>query len=625
MAQTPEHAAGGGFVRRVAARSLLGVVVAVSVGAAWSSPVPSTAQQAAASTAPTVSGSAAGGRLVLAQVGGFDDVADDAYYSGAVSALAAAGVFAGTECEDGLCPGEPIDRKTMAVWIVRVLDGQDPPAVAHSRFADVDAASFHGPLIERMVELGVTVGCGDGTNFCPDGTVTRGHMAVFLSRAYNLEPGPDPGFGDVPADAWYADAVARLAHSGITVGCGDRTNFCPDRDVTRGEMATFLHRGLGVATQTTTAPDGAATYKTVATSSSHGCAILTDDTITCWGDYRDGKTDPPAGTYKTLAAGSSHNCAIATDNTITCWGRDRSGETDAPPGTYKTVATGSDHNCAIATDNTITCWGDDDDGKTDPPAGTYKALAAGDDHSCAIATDNTITCWGNNWAGRADAPSGTYKTLAAVDHYNCAIATDNTITCWGAYCRTRTGGSVGCPWMRGPSGTYKALAAGSDHSCAIATDNTITCWGNNDHGQADPPPGTHKTLAAGFNHNCAIATDNTITCWGNNDHGQADPPPGTYKTLAAGWPYSCAIATDNTITCWGYNARGQADPPETELEVSATRPLAPLDLSARSAADHVSRDVLDFDMINAATGATVNLRWIVQGRTPLLLWLYSPY
>ena len=166
----------------------------------------------------------------------------DAYYSEPVAALTAMGVFAGTECDAGFCPGEAIDRKTMAVWTVRVLTGQDPPTVSQTRFSDVDAESFYAPFVGRMAQLGITAGCGDGTRYCPDRNVTRAQMAAFLSRAYSLADGPDPGFTDVPAGAWYAADVARLAASGITAGCGDGTGFCPGRDTTRAQMATFLWR-----------------------------------------------------------------------------------------------------------------------------------------------------------------------------------------------------------------------------------------------------------------------------------------------------------------------------------------------------------------------------------------------
>ena len=178
-----------------------------------------------------------------AETDGFDDVPDGAFFSDAVSELAEEGVFEGTECaDDGFCPDEPIDRKTMAVWTVRVLDGRNPFVVARTRFNDVDGSSFYARYIERMAELGVTGGCGDGSGFCPDRSVTRAQMAAFLSRAYRLPDGPDPGFGDVASNAWYAPDVARLVASGVTEGCGDGADFCPEQATTRGQTAAFLHR-----------------------------------------------------------------------------------------------------------------------------------------------------------------------------------------------------------------------------------------------------------------------------------------------------------------------------------------------------------------------------------------------
>jgi len=112
---------------------------------------------------------------------------------------------------------------------VRILDGEDPAPVADVRFDDIDASSFHAPFVERLAELGVTEGCGDGSGFCPDQTVSRAEMAVFLARAYELPDGPDPGFADVPEGAWYAANVARLAASGITAGCEGRAAACISR------------------------------------------------------------------------------------------------------------------------------------------------------------------------------------------------------------------------------------------------------------------------------------------------------------------------------------------------------------------------------------------------------------
>ena len=217
-------------------------------------------------------GGAAGVLPAFAQAGGFGDVAVGAYYSAPVQELAGLGVLTGCEGSAGFddsrfCPGEPVDRKTMAVWVVRVLDGEDPPP-GRSRFPDVNGLSaFWWPFVERMAELGVTTGCGDGANFCPDDPVTRAQMAVFLWRAFDLPDGPDPGFSDVPGGAWYYDAVAALAASGITQGCGSGTTFCPGDDTTRAQMATFLSRARQ---RTAAAADDTSATPQASTSSGGG-------------------------------------------------------------------------------------------------------------------------------------------------------------------------------------------------------------------------------------------------------------------------------------------------------------------------------------------------------------------
>ncbi|MDE0162515.1 MAG: hypothetical protein OXL98_12355, partial [Acidimicrobiaceae bacterium] len=180
------------------------------------------------------------------QPGGFGDVAEGAWYRDAVEALARGGVFAGTECAQGFCGDDVIDRYTMAVWIVRVVDGEDPAPVASTRFADVDAAGFYGRFVERLAELGVTEGCaGDGVRFCGGDAVDRAEMAVFVSRAFDLPAAADAGFVDVAEGAWYRDAANRLAAARVTDGCGDGTRFCPGTDTKRAEIATFLARASG--------------------------------------------------------------------------------------------------------------------------------------------------------------------------------------------------------------------------------------------------------------------------------------------------------------------------------------------------------------------------------------------
>ncbi len=235
--------------------------------------------------------------VVAQQAGGvaqdartYPDTPPNRYFSEPVARLAERGLFEGTLCEGGFCPDTTIDRKTAAVWIVRMLDDQDPAPVSESSVDDVEHGSFFAPFIERLFEIGVTRGCGTRTRFCPDRTVTRAEMAGFLSRAFHLPDGPDPGFTDVPVDAWYADEVSRLAASGITTGCGDGTTFCPGQHTTRGQMATFLWRARSLrpiadpqppnasdCMFTTSAPTVAASVFQVITDSGTGTAFYIGD------------------------------------------------------------------------------------------------------------------------------------------------------------------------------------------------------------------------------------------------------------------------------------------------------------------------------------------------------------
>ena len=102
--------------------------------------------------------------------------------------------------------------------------------------------------IAWLARSGVTRGCADGM-YCPTQRVTRAQMAAFLHRALGsiLEPtGPSGVFIDTVGSSFEAD-IAWLAATGITKGCNPPTSdrFCPDSTVTRGQMASFLHRALG--------------------------------------------------------------------------------------------------------------------------------------------------------------------------------------------------------------------------------------------------------------------------------------------------------------------------------------------------------------------------------------------
>ena len=186
-------------------------------------------------------------KVAQADGGAFADLERAGVHRGAVEALAALGVFEGTECGEGLfCPRGAIQRWVMAVWLVRILDDGAAPAGGGTRFDDVDPAEWWAPYVERLAELGVTKGCRtEPLSFCPSRAVTRAQMASFLVRAFGLEAASSSGFVDVDPRSSHAGNIDALAASGLTRGCRvEPFSYCPSRSVTRAQMASFLDRAL---------------------------------------------------------------------------------------------------------------------------------------------------------------------------------------------------------------------------------------------------------------------------------------------------------------------------------------------------------------------------------------------
>ena len=177
----------------------------------------------------------------------YADVPQDAWYRESVVSMEEKGIFEGTDCEDGFCPGDPLKRWQMAVWLVRILDGQDPTPIGESRFGDLDEYEEWIHFIDRLADLEITTGCKtEPLRYCPSGSVTRSQMAAFLYRAFDLPDAESPaGFTDVSEESWAFDYINALAASKITVGCkSEPLSYCPSGSVTKAQMATFLYRAL---------------------------------------------------------------------------------------------------------------------------------------------------------------------------------------------------------------------------------------------------------------------------------------------------------------------------------------------------------------------------------------------
>jgi hypothetical protein len=138
---------------------------------------------------------------------------------------------------------QPTLRKQMAVFILKAKHGlcyTPPPCTGI--FADVPCTSSFAPWIEEMAAEGITGGCGSG-NFCPENPVRRDQMAVFLLKGEHgssyLPPPCQGTFADVTCPSTFADWIEQLAAESITGGCGGG-NYCPANNSTRGQMAVFI-------------------------------------------------------------------------------------------------------------------------------------------------------------------------------------------------------------------------------------------------------------------------------------------------------------------------------------------------------------------------------------------------
>jgi alpha-tubulin suppressor-like RCC1 family protein len=409
------------------------------------------------------------------------------------------------------------------------------------------------------------------------------------------------------------------------------------------------------------------TVTQIATGSAHTCALISDGTVTCWGWGGGGQlgtgnnnsSDVPVAvtggalankTVTQIATGGAHTCALISDGTVTCWGNGAYGQlgtgdtvdSNIPVAvtggalaneTVTQIATGNLHTCALISDGTVTCWGNGAGGELGtgnnnssnvPVAVTGGALAnktvtqiaTGDLHTCALISDGTVTCWGNGANGELGTGNNnnsnipvavtggalankTVTQIATGAYHTCALISDGTVTCWGfgADGQLGTGNTNNSNIPVAVTGgalenkTVTQIATGNRHTCALISDGTVTCWGDGGYGQL----GTGNTnnsnipvavtggalanktvtqIATGAYHTCALISDGTVTCWGLGGYGQlgtgntnnSNIPVAvtggalenkTVTQIATGYGHTCALISDGTVTCWGWGTDGQ--------------------------------------------------------------------
>jgi alpha-tubulin suppressor-like RCC1 family protein len=286
---------------------------------------------------------------------------------------------------------------------------------------------------------------------------------------------------------------------------------------------------------------------------SRTCIVLNDNTASCWGFNEDGQAgDDSTNTYKSPSAkvefpddkrvksmgmGLKHTCAILEDDTLTCWGLDSHGalgngnsdtsdkytpQTITTPSDRKVVKVepGHSHTCILLDDGGVMCWGRDNLGQLGngatsdtihtpssnvelPEGRAATDLSVGDHHSCALLDNGSVVCWGQNNFGQLGENTTTHRHIpiypqlpgdslavsVEVGPFNsCAILENSSLYCWGhnGYGRLGigvTGGVYTTPmFVEGPTSIVD-LSVNYDHACGLSENGSISCWARGKYGQ----------------------------------------------------------------------------------------------------------------------------------------------
>ncbi|MEQ8458028.1 MAG: S-layer homology domain-containing protein [Sandaracinaceae bacterium] len=261
------------------------------------------------------------------------------------------------------CPDDALQRDEVAAFFARALDLSPPGG---DRFRDDDTSPFEDD-IEAIAECGISRGCNPPTNdrFCPDAPVTRGQMAAFFDRAFDLPRATRDHFTDDDGSIFEA-AIDRLAAARITLGCNPPTNdrFCPDDPVTRGQLAAFLKRALESVPPTSAC---------VCRASAEVCNALDDD---C-----DGAVDENASAE--VCGGGDDDCDGAIDENArpeTCDGVDEDCDGAVDEDDHAESCNGIDDDCDGEVDEIACADGGAppvDGGASDPDGGGTSASDGG--------------------------------------------------------------------------------------------------------------------------------------------------------------------------------------------------------------------------------------------------------
>lgn len=172
----------------------------------------------------------------------FIDVAEGAHYEEALSEFVADGIIEGVS-PVFFDPAGDLTRAQFASILFRQA-GSPEFGESSTGFSDVGASSPHAQAISWLVAEGITFGTS-GTTFDPGGNISRAQVAAMLFRqAGSPQSSGTTPFTDVPATAYFHEAVAWMADEGITLGLTESFYGAAEM-LSRGQAVSMVARANG--------------------------------------------------------------------------------------------------------------------------------------------------------------------------------------------------------------------------------------------------------------------------------------------------------------------------------------------------------------------------------------------
>ena len=330
---------------------------------------------------------------------------------------------------------------------------------------------------------------------------------------------------------------------------------------------------------------------TMSVGYSHACAILENNTMTCWGSGRDGSSglghdgynlDPhfatawPANEVASVSAGYHITCAILTNASTYCLGNGTYGQlgngegdgttwieretiqyVDFGPGRTAVAieAAKLDTSCALLDNGDVACWGMYAD-----PSNTYAnepyvvdlqnrkavGIGVGPSSGCAVLEDGGVMCWGDNTAGELGTGTGNYEPtpvnatiwqghdvvgISVGEYYNCALLRNGSVAC----------GSLSLNNWVGLPADKTAISVSiwnNQYGCVLLSDQSLSCWG-------------HANSVGNQSASGMVSMSNPIPVNISSNLDVLAVDMSTWDNVTA-----CALLSNTEIKCWGSNEKG---------------------------------------------------------------------